>query len=115
MAIRIFLMGKRNPTFGAGLGARYKVAGLKALRLRQSFRGRVSPVEKPSHDLSVESDVIRATMQAFSRMPKRRPASRISILLFALAMGPCPAARPEPPTYDIDQGVALADTQNPDV
>src|SRR5256885_14358484 len=54
-------------------------------------------------------------MQAFSRMPKQRPASRIFILLVALAIGPWAGARAEPPSYEIEQGVALADAQNPEI
>ena len=48
-------------------------------------------------------------------MPNVRPASRISVLLVALTLGPWAALRAEPPTYDIEQGVALADGQNPDI
>ena len=48
-------------------------------------------------------------------MSNARPASRISILLVALTFGPWTGVRAEPPSYDIEQGVALADTQNPDI
>src|ERR1700730_3852604 len=56
-------------------------------------------------------------MQAFSRMFVRTKfASRgMSILAALAAFGLCGITRAEPPTYGIDQGVALADSQNPDI
>src|SRR6266480_7000005 len=116
MAIRIFLMGKKEIypqrwAWGKIQSSRFESIKVKAATAQSGLvRG-----EKPSHDLSVESAAISASMQAFSRMPKQRPASGILILLVALAIGPWSGARAEPPTYEIDQGVALADAQNPDI
>ena len=39
----------------------------------------------------------------------------ITILGANLAPGLCPITHAQPPTYTIDQGVALADGQNPDI
>ena len=76
----------------------------------------VSPDEGRDHDLGVETAVTEASMQAFSRMPKPHPATRISTLLSALlAIGLFNNAQAEPPSYEIEQGVALADSQNPEI
>ncbi len=56
-------------------------------------------------------------MQAFSRMFVRtkHAACLIMILGANLAPGLSPITHAEPPTYTIEQGVALADSQNPDI
>ena len=79
-------------------------------------------------DLGVESAVVGVTMQAFSGMPtKQLSARRLSIrsTLFArsgqvllavlLPLALSMNARSEVPSYEIEQGVALADSQNPEV
>ena len=56
-------------------------------------------------------------MQVFSRMfvRKQYAARRILLLVVAATASLCAVTRAEPPTYGIDQGVALADSQNPDI
>jgi outer membrane protein len=56
-------------------------------------------------------------MQAFLRMfvRKQQATGRISILVAIAAAGWCGIAQAQPPTYAIDQGVALADSQNPEI
>jgi outer membrane protein len=75
------------------------------------------PRRKPHYDLGVETAVVKATMQAVSRMFVRTKfAPRgMSILAALVATGLCGITRAEPPTYSVDQGVALADSQNPDI
>ena len=76
------------------------------------------PRMKPSPDLSVESGVVRVSMQAILRMFVRKhwAARRLPILLVALVAIGLPAnARAELPSYEIEQGVALADGQNPEI
>ena len=73
---------------------------------------------KPTPDLSVESAVVRASMQAILEMfvRKQRSAGPIPTLLVALlAIGFVGSLRAEVPSYEIEQGVALADSQNPEV
>lgn len=75
------------------------------------------PRRKPHYDLGVESAVVKASMQAFSRMFVRTKFATwgMSILAVLVAASLCEVTRAEPPTYGIDQGVALADSQNPDI
>src|ERR1700738_153396 len=56
-------------------------------------------------------------MQAFSRMFVRTKfaARRICFWVVAATASLCGITRAEPPTYSVDQGVALADSQNPDI
>ena len=55
-------------------------------------------------------------MQAFSKMLKQGPSGRILALLVTVAAAAVFAsARAEPPSYGIEQGVALADSQNPEI
>ena len=56
-------------------------------------------------------------MQAFLRMfvRKKQSADWVSILVAVAIVGFCSVTRAQPPTYTIDQGVALADDQNPDI
>src|SRR6266446_8483640 len=111
-------MGKRNPTRSEALGARCNVISLKALKLRRPVVCRVSSEAEPSPDLSVESDVVRASMQAILRtlVRKHRSAGQIPIFVVALlAIGLFGNVRAEPPSYEIEQGVALADAQNPEI
>src|SRR5438270_12753362 len=55
-------------------------------------------------------------MEAFARMPKPHPATRMLTLLSALlAIGLFNHAQAEPPSYEIEQGVAVADAQNPEI
>ena len=73
---------------------------------------------KPTPDLSVESAVVRASMQAILEMfvRKQRSAGPIPTLLVALlAIGFVGSLRAEVPSYEIEQGVALADSQNPEI
>jgi outer membrane protein len=66
----------------------------------------------------VETAVDKASMQAFLRMfvRKQHAARVISIIGAAVYVaGLCEITHAEPPTYTIDQGVSLADTQNPDI
>jgi outer membrane protein TolC len=73
---------------------------------------------KPSPDLSVESGVVRGSMQAILRILVRKhwAAGRLPISLVALlAIGLYRNAGAEVPNYEIEQGVALADGQNPEI
>src|SRR6266487_4218565 len=57
-------------------------------------------------------------MQAILRtlVRKHQPAGRMPIFVAALlAIGLLAKARAEPPSYEIEQGVALADAQNPEI
>jgi outer membrane protein len=56
-------------------------------------------------------------MQAFLRMfvRKKQGAGGVLILVAMATVGFCSIVRAQPPTYTIDQGVALADDQNPDI
>ena len=65
----------------------------------------------------METAVDGASMQAISRMFVRTKhvARLISVLGAFSAAGFCGVTRAQPPTYSIDQGVALADSQNPDI
>ena len=79
---------------------------------------KVSSEEEPPPDLSVESGVVRVSMQAILRMLVRKHwvAGRIPAFAIALlAVGLLANARAEPPVYEIEQGVALADAQNPEI
>jgi outer membrane protein len=77
---------------------------------------KVSSEEKPHYDLGVETDAGSVTMQAFLRMRKQRALSRISALVITATTVAVPAlVRAEPPHYGIDQGVELADAQNPEI
>src|SRR5438270_11097927 len=87
----------------------------------------VSSDQERYEDLGVESAVVGASMQAFSMMPTNQYfASRSSIfrhrhgyggqvLSALLCLGFWFNARAEVPHYEIEQGVALADSQNPEV
>ena len=58
----------------------------------------ISSEGKPPNDLSVESDAVGATMQAFSRMPKKPNFGRISALLVTIsAIIICITTRAETP------------------
>jgi outer membrane protein len=73
---------------------------------------------KPSPDLSVETAVVSASMQVILRMlvRKHRRAGRTPTSLVALlVIGLYANARGELPSYEIEQGVALADAQNPEI
>src|SRR6266540_2735297 len=76
---------------------------------------RSRPRRKSSPDLSVESAVVSVSMQAISRMSKMRSTAPMSILLAAFALAFFANARADVPNYEIEQGVALADSQNPEV
>jgi len=79
---------------------------------------RVSSEAEPSPDLSVESGVVRVSMQAILRtlVRKHRSAGQIPIFVAALlAIGLFGNVRAETPSYEIEQGVALADAQNPEI
>src|SRR6266513_2537944 len=57
-------------------------------------------------------------MQAILRMLVRKHRSAGQILIFVVALlviGFLAQARAEPPSYEIEQGVALADSQNPEI
>src|SRR6266478_10013959 len=57
-------------------------------------------------------------MQAILRMLVRKHRSAGQILIFVVALlviGFLAPARAEPPSYEIEQGVALADAQNPEI
>src|SRR5438309_5824312 len=57
-------------------------------------------------------------MQAILRMLVRKHRSAGQILIFVVALlviGFLAQARAEPPSYEIEEGVALADGQNPDI
>lgn len=75
-------------------------------------RGEIQP------NLGVEIAVASASMQAFSRMFVRKQVfiGWTSILLVnSVAPGFSGNARAETPSYAIEQGVALADSQNPEI
>jgi len=75
----------------------------------------VSSDQERDQDLRVESAVVSSSMQAFSRMSKMRSTAPMSTLLAAFALAFCANARAEVPNYEIEQGVTLADSQNPEV
>jgi outer membrane protein len=55
-------------------------------------------------------------MQAFLRMPKQRSVNRWSILFGGLlSWAPVLTAHAQAPSYEIEQGVTLADSQNPEI
>src|SRR6202011_4997350 len=92
--------------------------GLEALDYGGSWYVGSRPRRTPSPDLSVESGVVRVSMQAILRMFVRKhwAARRLPILLVALVAIGLPAnARADLPSYEIEQGVALADAQNPEI
>jgi outer membrane protein TolC len=72
----------------------------------------------PSPDLSVETAASSASMQAILRTLVRKHGypGQIPLLAVALlAIGLSGNAGAELPSYEIEQGVALADSQNPDI
>src|ERR1700736_5405434 len=76
------------------------------------------PRMNPSPDLSVETAASSASMQAILRTLVRTQGYPGQIPLFAvalLAIGLSGNARAELPSYEIQQGVALADSKNPDI
>lgn len=70
---------------------------------------------KPHHDLGVESDAVSATMQALSRMRKSRPTRLPGVCIGAALLSILPCAWAGTPNYGIEQGVSLADSQNPEI
>lgn len=77
---------------------------------------KTSSEEEPPYDLSVETDATSATMQAFLRMPRQPYLRRISALLITIsAIAISDAGQAETPTYGIEDGVTLADGQNPEI
>src|SRR5205809_4290431 len=54
-------------------------------------------------------------MQAFSRMRKQRVFNRITASSAALCLALGGNLHAQPPSYDIEQGVVLADSQNPEI
>lgn len=76
----------------------------------------VSPEEKPHYDLGVESAVVGSSMQAFLRMQRRRLFMGILRSCLALAaVAVTTAVRAGGPSYGIEEGVTLADQQNPEI
>lgn len=68
--------------------------------------------------MSVETAVVSVSMQVILRMlvRKHRRAGRTPTSLVALlVIGLCANVRGELPSYEIEQGVALADAQNPEI
>ena len=68
--------------------------------------------------MSVESAAVAVSMQAILRMLVRKHRSAGQILIFVVALlviGLLAQARAELPSYEIEQGVALADAQNPEI
>src|ERR1043166_6901345 len=115
MATRIFLMGKKKSYPQRSAWGKMQSGWFR--KLRQPMDCEVTSDQERFQDLGVESAVVGVTMQAFSGMPTKQFSSRrLSILLavllpLALSMN----ARSEVPSYEIEQGVALADSQNPEV
>ena len=64
----------------------------------------------------MESDAVGVSMQAISRMQKQRFFTGISALLVTVtATAISTAARSGTPSYGIEEGVTLADAQNPEI
>src|SRR6266567_7765731 len=117
MAIRIFLMGKKKSYPQRSAWGKMQYNKFESIKVK-AVVCRVSSEEEPSPDLSVETGVVGVSMQAILRtlVRKHRSAGQKPIFVVALlAIGLFDNVRAEPPSYEIEQGVALADAQNPEI